>query len=202
MPTSRALQKEATREHLFEVAMRLFEQRGYEAVNVDDIVRKSKVARGTFYFHFPKKDDVLVEAIRRGEVRILERLAAAPPGAPLRAVLGTATLAFAEVWGDRRELLAHACTVALRRIAGEPAERDTDPLRIELGKHVARALAGGELRSLLPAQMLADIFLLDVFAALMAWASTGEPPLSTVMPAVVELFLHGAEGFGATNRSL
>jgi hypothetical protein len=44
--------------------------------------------------------------------------------------------------------------------------------------------------------MLADVFLLDVFAALMAWAQTGAPPLAVVMPGVIELFLRGAEGFG------
>jgi hypothetical protein len=47
----------------------------------------------------------------------------------------------------------------------------------------------------LPAQMLADVFLLNVFAALMAWAPVGEPSLDIVMPGVIDLFLRGAEGF-------
>jgi type II secretory pathway component PulF len=62
---------------------------------------------------------------------------------------------------------------------------------------VERALAAGELTSTLPAMMLADVFLLDVFAALMAWAATGEPALPLVMGGMIELFLRGAEGFGA-----
>ena len=53
--TRRAQQKQATRAHLFDVAIRLFNQKGYDAVNIDDIVRASKVARGTFYFHFPEQ---------------------------------------------------------------------------------------------------------------------------------------------------
>jgi hypothetical protein len=44
--------------------------------------------------------------------------------------------------------------------------------------------------------MLADVFLLNVFASLMAWAEAGEPSLDVVMPGVIDLFLRGAEGFG------
>jgi hypothetical protein len=40
--------------------------------------------------------------------------------------------------------------------------------------------------------MLADLFLLDVFAALMAWARTGAPSLTVVMDGVIDLYLRGA----------
>jgi len=198
MANRRVLQKAATRDRLYEVAMRLFLRHGYEAVNIDDIVRHSRVARGTFYFHFPRKDDVLLEAVRRGERHILERMRALPPRARLEDVLGATTQGFAEVWGRRRRLLGHAGAVALRRIAEVERERDREPLRRELLQHVERSLANGELSSVLPAQMLADIFLLDVFAALMAWAAAGGPSLSMVMPAVIDLFLRGVSGIGRT----
>jgi AcrR family transcriptional regulator len=191
MATRRERQKEATREQIYAVAMRLFDERGYDDVNIDEIVTASDVARGTFYFHFPRKDDLLLEAIRRGEEVIVARMAAVARARTLRRALEATTDAFAEVWGGRRALLPHAGAVALRRIAEVSAERAKDPLRLELVKHVARAIEAGELRSPLPAQMLADVFLLDVFAALMAWAAAGEPALDVVMPAVIDLFLHG-----------
>jgi AcrR family transcriptional regulator len=195
MPANqRDLQRAATREQLFTAAIALFDQRGYDAVSIDDIVQKAAVARGTFYFHFPKKDDVLIELIRRSDRHIVARMAAIKRGRPLRTALRATTDAFAEVWRDRRALLPHAGAVALRRIAMVAAERDQQPLRLELVKHVEAALAAGELRSRIPAQMLADVFLLNVFAALMAWASTGVPPLDVIMPAVIDLFLHGASG--------
>jgi AcrR family transcriptional regulator len=196
MPTLRAQQKKATRGLLFDVAMRLYEQHGYDAVNVDDIVRESGVARGTFYFHYESKEDVLYEAVRRGEVEIAARMAAVAPGRPLREVLQAACDGFADIWGGRRSLIGEAGAVGMRRIVSAPAARETEPLRVELVKHVERAVGSGELRSILPAQMLADVFLLDVFAALMAWGASGEPPLSIVMPATIDLFLRGAEGFG------
>ena len=192
MATRRVLQKEATREHLFTQAMRLFEARGYEAVAVEDIVREAEVARGTFYFHFPKKDDVLLELIARSDAHILERMAAAKKGKSIRAVLRATTDAFAESWRDRRAILPHAGAVALRRIAEVEHERDRQPLRLALATHVTAAIAAGELRSSLPAQMLADVFLLDVFAALMAWARTGQPALDVVLAGITDLFLRGA----------
>ncbi len=197
MKTLRDEQKEKTRDRLFATAMRLFLRHGYEEVGIDDIARAAKVSRGTFYFHYPKKDDVLLEAVHRGESVIVGHLQALRPPHSLMKSLTTATAAFAEVWGgDRRELLAHAGTVSLRRIGAEPIVRDADPLRKELGAQLERALREGELTSMLPAQILADVFLLQVFTGLMAWSSTGEPGLEVIMPAVIDLFLHGAQGFG------
>ena len=193
--TRRAQQKQATRARLFDVAMRLFDQQGYDAVNIDDIVRASKVARGTFYFHFPAKEDILYEAVRRGEHEIVALMAAVPEGAPLRDVLAATCDGFAATWGERRELLVQAGMVGLRRTISTERGRAEEPLRLELVPRVERALAKGELASVLPAQMLADVFLLNVFAALMAWAPLGEPPLDIVMPGVIDLFLRGAEGF-------
>jgi AcrR family transcriptional regulator len=198
--TRRAKQKQATRTHLFDVAMRLFEQRGYDAVNIDDIVRSSKVARGTFYFHFPSKEDILLEAVQRGEREISARMAAVSVDRPFRDVLLTTCEGFAATWGEHRALLVQAGMAGLRRTIRTERTREEEPLRIELVRHVERALAKGELSSVLPAQMLADVFLLNVFAALMAWAPKGEPSLDVVMPGVIDLFLRGAEGFGAPAR--
>jgi len=188
----RTLQKEATREHLYTQAMRLFGERGYDAVSIDDIVREAQVARGTFYFHFPGKDDVLLELIRRNDRRIVESMRAMR-GRPLGAVLRATTDAFAAAWRDRRALLPHAGAVALRRIAEVAEVRDEQPLRVELVQHVEAAVAAGELRSVLPSQMLADVFLLDVFAALMAWGVAAPVELDVVLAAVIDLFLHGVD---------
>jgi AcrR family transcriptional regulator len=191
---SRAAQKQRTREHLYETAMGLFARQGYEVVNVDDIVRAAEVSRGTFYFHFPAKEDVLVEAIRQGEALILRRLAELGASVRLRPLLTATVHGFIEAWDGRRELLPHAGAVALRRVAGVTVEREGDPLRLELGRRVAEAQRQGELRSPLPGPMLADIFLLDVFAALMSWSTTGTPPVEVLVPGVVELFFGGIRG--------
>jgi len=188
---ARAEQKEATRAHVFAHALRLFDERGYDAVSVEDVVRAAGVARGTFYVHFPTKDDVLIELIRQSDAKICARMRAAR-AKTFKDVLRATAKAFADNWRKRRALLPHAGAVAMRRIAGVAGEREVQPLRVELVTHVARAIERKELRATLPPQMLADVFLLDVFSALMAWAAAGAPKLELVMDGVIDLYLHGA----------
>src|SRR5205814_2233223 len=106
--------------------------------------------------------------IARSDRHIVARMAEPRRAKGFRAVLRATTAAFAEVWRERRALLPHAGAVALRRIAEVEEERERQPLRLALVGHVDAAIAAGELRPKLPAQMLADVFLLHVFAALMA----------------------------------
>jgi AcrR family transcriptional regulator len=47
------------RAELLEVAGGLFQSRGYAATSVDEIVRAAQVAKGTFYYYFRSKQDVL-----------------------------------------------------------------------------------------------------------------------------------------------
>jgi AcrR family transcriptional regulator len=50
---------EERRQELVQTAYELFKEKGYEHVNVSDIVGKVGVAQGTFYYYFKTKLDVL-----------------------------------------------------------------------------------------------------------------------------------------------
>jgi AcrR family transcriptional regulator len=54
---------EIRREELMDAAQALFLGKGFYATSVDEIVRAADVAKGTFYFYFKTKDDVL-QALR------------------------------------------------------------------------------------------------------------------------------------------
>ena len=47
-----------TREQVMTAARALYAEHGFESVSVDDIVRRAKVARGTFYIHFADIDEL------------------------------------------------------------------------------------------------------------------------------------------------
>ncbi|MDO5082971.1 MAG: TetR/AcrR family transcriptional regulator [Arachnia propionica] len=53
-----ARRRAETRRRIVETAMRLFTERGYEAVTVADITEAADVAKGTFFTHFPSKRDI------------------------------------------------------------------------------------------------------------------------------------------------
>lgn len=43
---------------LLEAGLAEFDERGYQAVRVDDVVRRAKTSHGTFYLYFANKDDL------------------------------------------------------------------------------------------------------------------------------------------------
>src|SRR2546427_12989398 len=62
---SRTRQRLETRDRIFEAALAEFRRAGVAAAEIEDIVWAADVARGTFYLHFPTKDHVLIELLRR-----------------------------------------------------------------------------------------------------------------------------------------
>lgn len=61
-----------TREHILEVASRLFYQHGIRAVGVDAIVAEASVAKMTLYNHFRSKDDLIVAYLEREKQKWLQ----------------------------------------------------------------------------------------------------------------------------------
>lgn len=45
-------------ERILEVASELFYKQGYRATGINEVIKKSGVAKATFYSHFPTKDDL------------------------------------------------------------------------------------------------------------------------------------------------
>lgn len=49
---------QAVKDRIFQAAMELFEQNGYENTSVAEITKKAGVSKGTFFTHFPTKDAI------------------------------------------------------------------------------------------------------------------------------------------------
>lgn len=52
--------REVTRQEILAAAGLLFIRKGYDATSVDDIAESANVAKGTLYYHFKSKDEVLL----------------------------------------------------------------------------------------------------------------------------------------------
>ena len=63
-----------TRARLFDAALTEIGRSGLAGADVSAIASAAGVVRGTFYFHFPTKEHVLVELERNEEVKIVEEL--------------------------------------------------------------------------------------------------------------------------------
>jgi len=125
-----ARRRARVRQRLLEVAEKLMEERGVEAVTIDDIAAGAEIARRSFYHHFESKYDLLVP-IARARTRTvnlrLERLAAsiADPAEAMAAAIRHGLRAFTSDplcnWFILESGLSHE---RLYEGVGESANRD------------------------------------------------------------------------------
>ncbi len=99
---------EATRQKLYDAAIALVAERGYDATTVDDIAEAAGVAKGTVYYNFGSKPELFAGLLRYG-VGILtaELRAAAAERPPVPAVhaVARAELAFIQRYQAFAQLL-------------------------------------------------------------------------------------------------
>ena len=170
-PTRRDLQRAATRERIYEAAMAEFRQVGFASAQVDRIARAAGVVRGTFYFHFPSKEHVLLEMERHFSAEAASRLKEMRgSGASLREVLSRLVdgLVDLEVKVNDPELVRDLLGIHVR--LPMPAEEARRPAALaeELAYHFAVAADAGELRSDLASDQLAIMVLTSVFGLLLS----------------------------------
>ncbi len=62
---------EERRNEILDAADELFTQKGYDGTSTKDILEKVGIARGTLYYHFKSKEDIMDALIERYSVRLL-----------------------------------------------------------------------------------------------------------------------------------
>lgn len=70
--TKRRIQAEESRENIFNTAIKLFSERGYESVTVEQICKAAKVSVGGFYHYYKSKASVFDELHERLNDHFLE----------------------------------------------------------------------------------------------------------------------------------
>jgi AcrR family transcriptional regulator len=76
----RERKKREVRQHISDVATRLFAQRGFEAVTVVEIAEAAGVAKATVTNYFPRKEDLLLDLQADAEHLLVDAIRARPPG--------------------------------------------------------------------------------------------------------------------------
>lgn len=178
--------KVRVRATLAETAMRLFGERGFDQVTVDEIAAASDVSRRTFFRYFPTKEAVVFARREEQLAMFKEKLAAATdePFAAIRSAL----LLLAEDYGARREqILAER---ALTQRAPSLVARDLEVDRAYesvIAEHLlahSRRTVGDRRR----AKMVAAAIVAVVRVVLEEWAERdGDVDLSRIGTEALEL---------------
>jgi AcrR family transcriptional regulator len=175
VPVSRRdLHKQRTRKAITEAGMRLFQERGFEAVTVAEIAEAADVAPRTFHRYFPDRDELLFADEAEHRAMLREALAAHPfdEGRPLEslaAVLG----ALAERFDGELD----AVRARQRLIAQTPALRARDltkqaDIEAEMADHLATQLGVGVDADVRP-RLWAKVGLACFFSAFQIWVELG-----------------------------
>lgn len=192
--TQRDQQRMETRRKVYDAAIEVFRRDGVQECRIEDIATLAGVSRGTFYFHFPTKDAVLMEFLGEAEDAFVEVVQALPDDADIEAVVGATATAMAMSWSADPHLFVEVGAVALRRTADSLQSREAAyGIREELARRFELSAERGQLLDGVPPQSLADLILASFFAAAMGWTQNkADLSLDTALHGVGFLFLHGA----------
>ncbi|MGV9643362.1 TetR/AcrR family transcriptional regulator [Streptomyces sp. NPDC003514] len=116
----RERKKAATRQAIADAALRLFLERGYEAVGIREIADAADVSTTTLFKHFPVKEALVFDEDAEQEARLLAAVRERPEGRSIPAALCEHALAtrLGPIGGDDR----FAAFTEL--VTGTPALRD------------------------------------------------------------------------------
>lgn len=167
---SRGRPVEIDRSHLSEVAVRLFDERGFDAVSAAEVAEAAHVSRRSLFRYFPTKADLVWDGFERS-LQFLQQLLDEsterdPKRAAMRAIVETA---------ERAPSLETTRT-RLRII-------DTHPELLAVGSGQLRNQAGilrafliGRGIDPLPARVIAIALTMAAFTGYLHWATATEEP--------------------------
>ncbi|MTJ83807.1 MAG: TetR family transcriptional regulator [Telmatospirillum sp.] len=142
-PTDRRTRKRlATRQTISDAATRLFWERGFDAVTVDEIAAAADVGRMTVFNHFPRKEDMFFDRDEEGRAALRDALRHRDPAV---APIETLRLLAHRLVADRAPYVRFSAESQhfVRTIEGsETLKARARAIRDELAQIVAAALAG------------------------------------------------------------
>ena len=83
-------QAERNRKRVLDVAGRLFREKGFDGIGVDDLMKGAGLTHGGFYANFKSKEDLVAESCGRTLTELVEgwdKVASEAKGDPLRAIV-------------------------------------------------------------------------------------------------------------------
>jgi len=166
-PSAREAKRLQTRERLMGAAIAEFKRSGMAEADVGAIVTAAGVAHGTFFFHFPTKQHVLLELERREEERIAKQLSRyAESKRDVESILNEAVRL---VLGLERRLGAVLFKdfLALHFSQTRPADESNEhPVIVKVAQEIERAKGSGRVAPDVNPMNSAVFFLLGLYALL------------------------------------
>ena len=168
-PSWRQQQKAHLEQQLYEVALQLFRDQGYEHTTVQQITDQVGVAKSTFFNHFPSKEHVVVLWYRRLTLDSLAKLEKQRHASALEAITAlTDALAVRAVAEPKLVAVKARIVAASDLLSGEEVTLDSQLLAF-CREQIAKAMERGELTTDLDTEMLAALILTTITGTSHEW---------------------------------
>jgi AcrR family transcriptional regulator len=184
------------RQRIMQAAEKLFRARQFHELTLDDIAREADVGKGTLYLYFSDKNDLFFQTAVAGYDEMCELLRQnLVADAPFREDLLRACETISAFFKTRRPLFRMIQTEG-DRVLGDTAglrkrwQQRRQKLVAALAAVIAHGVDTGEVRSDLPAQVLAE-YLLGLMRT-RAWEMDDWPEAMRSDEVVADFFLNGA----------
>ncbi|MCX4448150.1 TetR/AcrR family transcriptional regulator [Streptomyces sp. NPDC087866] len=141
----RERKKAATRQKIADTALRLFLERGYEAVGIREIAAEADVAVTTLFAHFASKEALVFEQDADFEHRLAQAVTGRAPDEPLMPALRR------EIHAMVRHCTAEGAAPLWRMIDGSASLREyEESMRLRHAESLAAAITAGPGQSRTP----------------------------------------------------
>lgn len=157
-----------TQQLLRSALMALIQEKGFEALSVQDIIDRANVGRATFYAHFDSKEDLLASGIDGLRASLQERQ---------RLALTTATGPEDRLFAFSRELFVHAnehrtvFRAMVGKRSGAVIQQLLQKMLVDLVREEVRALLPAGDRAAPPAEAIAQFIGGGLFGLLQWWGN-------------------------------
>ena len=169
----REKKNELTRSIILDAAAELFAKKGYQATSVDDIVQSASMVKGTFYYHFRSKDDIVYELRKQTLMQDFEsiRTALNAGASPIRVIVEL--FARDAAWTENNIEMAQVFFSQLfggfLKNAPQPENTGEQEVGPPLIMIIEAAQKAGELRNDISAEELADMLMGMLGQAQFSW---------------------------------
>ncbi|MDF2680139.1 MAG: TetR family transcriptional regulator [Brevibacillus sp.] len=182
----------ATRQNIYDTAIRLFRVKGYHATTVEEIATEADVAKATFFKHFPKKYELIEEIIkqRRDKVR-----AAATDEQVKQLSIKTQINHMMKILCQTIESDRALAVIALNEFicSGDLFKEEAPSIEIFF-QTLERGKESGELRADVPTRVVARVLWSYYLESYIAWSRDEQgQSLESMILEGVEVVFHGIE---------
>lgn len=175
-PDKRKVQGAETKKKLYEIAEKLFMERDFASINVEDITDEAGITKGAFYVHFKSKDALIALLIAdyaaRADTDYKAFLKTLPPDMPVSKVLLALIEKIADVLADtigcdnmkKVYQMLLAGTVDTEAVKGYGRELYTLFQGV-----LEKGIRNGEFKSILSVDMLAQHYVMAMRGVCYEW---------------------------------